>query len=526
MKRILPILIGAFAVLSANAQIIPNQYGYDKLSQYVDKFNDDDEELYINEYPNHKAKEFLAKNIPLFDCPDESINGTYYFRWWTFRKHIVKTEKGHVITEFLPKVRWSGEFNTIACPAGHHIREGRWLKDSQIIGDYVKFWSTAKHIRSYTFWYANSAYEYHLARPNEQMLKELYPTFKKNIQAWEKSNFSKTDKLFKQKDGADGMEISISGAMIMSWIGYRATINSYMFAEYETMAKIAQIIGNKDDVKFYTEKAQDLKARINSELWDKKDKFYKVMFPGNYGQLSDVRELHGYTPWYFNIPPEEYSVAWEQIKCKDGFKSKWGLTSAERRDPRFRLSYIGHECQWNGPVWPFSTSITLTALANFINNYKSDNVDKDDYFDALKTYADAHRRTTEDGRIVFWIDENQHPDTGDWISRTALRNWNGPKGWDYIERGKDYNHSTFNDLIITGLMGIRLGEGGKVAINPLAPDSWDYFAIENVPCKNKMLTILWDEDGTRYGKGKGFMIFANGKKIVQKDSVQKVEIDL
>lgn len=259
MKRILPILIGAFAVLSANAQIIPTQYGYDKFSQYIDKFNDDDEELYINEYPNHKAKEFLAKNIPLFDCPDESINGTYYFRWWTFRKHIVKSPKGYVITEFLPKVRWSGEFNTIACPAGHQIREGRWLKDSQIIGDYVKFWSTAKHIRSYTFWYATSAYEYHLARPNEEMLKELYPSFKKNIQAWEKSNFSKTDKLFKQKDGADGMEISISGAMIMSWMGYRATINSYMFAEYETMAKIAQLLGIKEDVKYYTEKQKTSK---------------------------------------------------------------------------------------------------------------------------------------------------------------------------------------------------------------------------------------------------------------------------
>lgn len=525
MKRILPIILGAFAIFSANAQIIPTQYGYDKLSQYVDKFNDDDEEIYINDYPNYVAKDFLAKNVPLFDCPDESINATYYFRWWTFRKHIVKTPKGYVVTEFLPKVRWAGEFNTIVCPAGHQIREGRWLRDANIIGEYVKFWSTAKHVRSYTFWYANSAYEYHLARPNLEMLKELYPALQANLKAWEKSHCSAKDKLFKQKDGSDGMEISISGAMIMNWTGYRPTINSYMFAEYEAMAKIAKLLNNPADAKFYSQKAQELKSLINSELWDKEDKFYKVMFHNNYGQLSDVRELHGYTPWYFNIPPEEYSVAWEQITTRKGFKAKWGLTTAEQRDPRFSLSYIGHECQWNGPVWPYSTSITLTALANFVNNYKSDNVDKDDYFDALKTYADAHRRTTEDGKVVFWIDENQHPYTGDWISRTALRNWNGKKG-ELLERGKDYNHSTFNDLIITGLMGVRLGEGGKVTINPLTPDSWKYFAIENVPCKNKMLTILWDKNGTRYGKGKGFMIFANGKKIVQKDKVQKVEIDL
>jgi hypothetical protein len=28
-----------------------------------------------------------------------------------------------------------------------------------------------------------------------------------------------------------------------------------------------------------------------------------------------------------------------------------------------------------------------------------------------------------------------------------------------------------------------------------------------------MLTILWDKNGKKYGKGKGFIIYANGKKI-------------
>ena len=80
---------------------------------YVDAFNEHDEELYAN-IPNAKAWEFLAANVPLMACPDKDIERTYYFRWWTYRKHVKKTPDGYVITEFLPKVPWSGKHNTIS----------------------------------------------------------------------------------------------------------------------------------------------------------------------------------------------------------------------------------------------------------------------------------------------------------------------------------------------------------------------------------------------------------------------------
>ena len=78
------------------------------LQKYVEQFNADDEELYANAIPNKSALEFLKNNIPLFECPDKNFERTYYFRWWTYRKHIKQTPDGYVITEFLPKVGWSG----------------------------------------------------------------------------------------------------------------------------------------------------------------------------------------------------------------------------------------------------------------------------------------------------------------------------------------------------------------------------------------------------------------------------------
>ena len=68
---------------------------------HVDRFNKDDEELYVNAVPNAAAWEFLKSNIPLFECPDEEIERTYYFRFWTYRKHLKETPDGWVVTEFL-----------------------------------------------------------------------------------------------------------------------------------------------------------------------------------------------------------------------------------------------------------------------------------------------------------------------------------------------------------------------------------------------------------------------------------------
>ena len=80
-----------------------------RLKNYVDRFNKNDNELYKQFISNDESFEFLNKNIPMIDLPNKEIEETYYFRWWTYRKHIKNTDDGFVITEFLPKVFWSGK---------------------------------------------------------------------------------------------------------------------------------------------------------------------------------------------------------------------------------------------------------------------------------------------------------------------------------------------------------------------------------------------------------------------------------
>jgi len=488
---------------------------------YVERFNRDDEELYAN-IPNARAWEFLEANIPLLECPDKDIERTYYFRWWTYRKHVRKTPDGYVITEFLPKVPWSAKHNTISCPAGHHFYEGRWLRDPRYLDDYAVFWfRKGGSPRRYSFWAADALYAYYLVKHNAGLITGLLDDLIANYRAWEKSRLE-DDGLFWQIDDRDGMEVSIGGS------GKRATINSYMYGDAAAIAKIARLAGRDDVAAEYQAKADKLRMLVQTKLWDRKAKFFKTLPRKAGARLVDVRELHGYTPWYFNLPEQGkgYEVAWRQLMDPNGFRAAFGPTTAEQRHPRFTISYKGHECQWNGPSWPLSTAVTLTAMANVLNNYEQDAVTKADYFETLKIYTKSHRLKRGDGRVVPWIDENLNPFTGDWIARTRLKAWRGGT-WDPRkggkERGKDYNHSSYCDLIITGLIGLRPRADDVVEVNPLLPEGkWGWFCLDRVGYHGHAITIAWDATGEKYGRGKGLRVLADGREIARSEGLHRV----
>ena len=107
--------------------------------------------------------------------------------------------------------------------------------------------------------------------------------------------------------------------------------------------------------------------------------------------------------------------------------------------------------------------------------------------------------------MVPWIDENLNPFTGDWLARTRLRTWEDGRTWDAgkggKERGKDYNHSTYCDLVINGLIGLRPRADAVVELRPLIPaGTWDYFCLDQVRYHGRWLTVLFDKTGRRYGR--------------------------
>ena len=511
------------------------------VGQYIDKFNNKDVELYQQFISNAEAKTFILDNVPLIDIPDKDIEETYYFRWWTYRKHIKNTKDGFVITEFLPEVYWSKKHNTINCPAAHHIYEGRWLRETKYVSDYIDFWlkKSEDGIRQYSFWVADATLSFHKINRNDSLIRDQLPFLLKNYEMWEAERRDKNNTLFWQYDTADGMEHTASGRILNNGVdaftvtATRPTINSYIYGDAMAIAQMAHLVDKPSVLASFSEKANRIKKSVQDRLWNKDLKFFTVL-PKNYVETDsplNIRELIGYVPWYFNLPDDkiEYATAWQKIKDTLGFAAPRGLTVTERSHPYFQISYKGHECQWNGPSWPFATTQTLKALANHINNYTNHQmVSKKDYYELLLQYAKSHKRINHKGETLNWIDENLNPFTGDWISRTRLKTWdNGTwsseKGG--VERGKDYNHSGFCDLVISDLLGLKPQIDGSIKLKPMVPESWDWFCIDRVVSNGREIRVVWDKDGEKYKLGQGFMIFINDKLVKKSATLKDITID-
>jgi hypothetical protein len=408
----LSVVLMASALLVHAAVLAPESFRH-----HIEYFNGMAKEEVANEIPDRIAWDWLKRNIPLFTCPDEDIEQIYYFRWWTYRKHVKKTPTGYILTEFLKPVKHATDYNAISCALGHHIAEGRWLETPDYIDQYIRFWlysgeggGLQKNYHQLSNWTAAAAYERWLADRRTGYLKSLLPGLVADYRAWESERLTASG-LFWQRDVSDGMEDSISGGRRVR--NLRPTINSYMYGNARAIAAIGRLAGAFDTAREFDEKADRLRQLAETRLWNPKSEFFETVLES--GDFAGVREQTGYTPWMFELPEPKrgFEKAWRQLMDPNGFLAPFGPTTAERRHPGFRIDEGGDDCQWNGPSWPFATTVTLKGLASVLNAPGApSSVTRADYLQVLRTYTKSQHLTLDDGRVIPWIDEDLNPLTG------------------------------------------------------------------------------------------------------------------
>jgi hypothetical protein len=189
---------------------------------YFDGFRHNVSEPYVHFIGSQTVEEWLSENIPLLDCPDKEIEEVYYFRWWTYSRHIKATTDGFIVSEFHPAVPWAGKHNSIVCAVGHHIYEGRWIVHGKYIEEYIRFWyKKGGNLRSYSNWLGEAIWQYCIVKGDFSLALDLLGYFIADYLAWEKTNLHESG-LFWSIDDRDGTEFSISGN------GLRPTLNSYL----------------------------------------------------------------------------------------------------------------------------------------------------------------------------------------------------------------------------------------------------------------------------------------------------------
>jgi hypothetical protein len=350
----------------------------------------------------------------------------------------------------------------------------------------------------------DAIYARYLVNGDGAFIQDIFPDLQADYQGWEGEKRASSG-LFWQFDVRDAMEETISGGRKEK--NARPSINAYMFGNARAMAHMARMQGDTAKAIVYDKKADTIKALVESKLWHESQQYFEVRKEQG-DTLARVREAIGYLPWYFGLPDSRFDVSWKHAADTNVFCAPFGLTTADRRHPGFR-THGCCKCEWDGPVWPFATSQTLTAMGTVLRDHQQSYVDRRTYFDLFETYVESQYYR---GRpyIGEYLDER----TGYWL-----------KGDE--ERSRYYNHSTFNDLVITGIAGLRPRADDIVEIDPLLPDGkWDWFCLDNVLYHGKLITILWDRDGRKYGKGKGLSLWVNGVKKASAPQLGKLQARL
>jgi hypothetical protein len=499
---LLSLLLGVVAVHAAPA-VLDAQ----KFEHHVTRFNTMEPTVAVGSTPREGAWEWLRENVPLFECPDANIEEIYWFRWYALRLQI-RPPSVHgrwTFTEFINRPK------TVSSALGHQLMETRWLRDQTVPADYIHYWlqgpegKPQPHLHKYSQWFAHALWSRWQVLRDPATSTALLDAVVADYRQWETERV-RDDGLFWQADVWDAMEESVSGGRKVKNV--RPTISDYMYGNALAIAELARLEGRRELAAEFATKAAGLRALVQKTLWNEQTVFFGSVTEQL--QPISVREQIGFIPWYFKLPEagRGYERAWAQLTDEKGFKAPFGITTTERREPTFRSRGTG-TCEWDGAVWPFATAQTLTALANVLRDYPQTAVTKADYFDAFKTYTKSH---AYDG--LPYIGEYLDETTGAWL-----------KGRD--PRSYYYNHSTYADLLITGVVGLRPRSDDVIEVSPLLPEgTWDWFCLDHVKYHGREVTILWDRDGKRYGRGAGLQVLVDGKQIAHAPTLTRLEAKL
>ena len=490
-----------------------------------------DQKALATRYFGADAPWFLA-NTPFLEIDDPEIQRIFYYRWQLLRSHIREIgPQGTTILEFLPPVPWAQEpYTDLNDSTSFHLAEARWLRNPAFVANLIDHeYPGGGNDRHFSESIAAASYAATLVTGDPAPALRNLPVMEHVFNLWD-DHRDRTRNLYWVEPLADATEYTIS-SIDASGAGFsdkshspdnqngftggqafRPSINAYQFANAQAIASLATLAHQPAVAADYTARAEAIRKATLDQLWNPAlqhftDRYQRSTPTVTAGDFIRGRELVGFTPWLYELPPTTdatYAPAWQHVLNPKELAGPAGLRTVEPTYPRYLTQYRFdgqtklRECQWNGPSWPFQTSQTLTAMANLLNDYPPAHVTPDDYVLLLRQYT--HQHFLSPGHPD--LQEDYDPDHG------------GPIVG--LPRSHHYAHSTFNDLILTGLLGIRPSAGDTLTIHPLLPSPASphpirFFALENLQYHGHTFTLLYDRDGTHFHRGSGLQVLVDGK---------------
>lgn len=507
----------------------------DKLDAFLKKGLTPDE--YSDE--SIAAYQKFFDQVPVFTSDDLLFDKTWWYRWYILRNATstpnfgylqyptVYEGRAHKTSKTPPLSVRGWEFSRlINLSSPLQMTDYRWFPDKELLHQFVRGYMTTgdengvlqsvftNHrgggFANFLIW---AIYRMYLVDGDKEFLKEILPKAKAVVDGTTKVYSSENDLLqVEKKHQRTGKEYQPSywyftdfptNGRDKSKITPLKRIDSsvYHYLNIKGLGLMMQAVGDPESEK-YLEMAKTLADQINEKTWDETTKFYydlhyqtdeKAMVKNIVGiypywaEISDELKLEGleklFDPAYFNTGSVFSSVARDCVAYAP--YGGWMGTMRSR-----------DSCMWDGPSWPYTNGIALDAIGrqSKLHVHRYD----EQFGEFLRKYARQHYRN---GNMAEpYLVEQYHAETGENLSDEP-----------------DYNHSYFNDLIVTYVAGVDVYED-RVVINPL-DIGLKYFHLYNLQIRGKCFDIELTKDGM-------FVVKVDGKLISETKGFAKVHVPL
>lgn len=484
----------------------------------------------ILDYKNRQVAEYDGwfDKVPVFHSDDALLNKTWWYRWFLLRHNYAEPSMGNMKHGVFYEGRSHKTAKDLYQPKGHeftqliplstpmHIVDCRWRQDDKecreallsLIDsmDQNYIFHTMMIDRMGTVYgnYAEWAfYQYALVHKDKDFIRLLLPMYKENVRGVLRSSKNNKDNLpicydhrrtgkeyqpsfWYFNDYPDNAKDNDSFTYLK-----RVDLAIYLYLNALGTAKLCEMIKDSDGAEFYA-LAEDLKVQVLSKMWDEKSGFFYDLHHET-GEKAYVKNVVGIYPLWAEINDDSHLKILDYYFSSQGFATGSAFASVSKDCPVYypQGSWKGNffkgrdGCMWDGPSWPYTTSIVLDAIAK--QSKKNGHAYDKEFAKYFKQYSLQHYRNhnLEEPYLV----EHYNSETGEMLSDEV-----------------DYLHSYYIDLVIRHIVGFCPSEEG-ICIEPV-DIGLCHFTLDNLMVQGKKYRI-------EYKKMEYYRVFHDEKIVFE-----------
>ncbi len=496
------------------------------------------------------------ESLPDFTCSDPYLQKYYWYRYYGLKLNtIVANDERLGLTHpcVFEGINLGWFRQHITYSAQCHMLEARWLHDPALAqGSLLNFVLNQQENGAFpgvikniykgnreltsnvAFYHANwgmAVRELHRVHPDRAFLEKISTALSRYAEYFDRErdkegsglydviNHWETGQEFMSRYQAVDSSSDEGGDLRLK--GLDATV--YLYQLQDTLAWMADELGNPYDATRWNEAAQKTRRAVLSMMWDGEQEFFYDVNPVTMKRIN-AKAAVGFYPFMAGIAGrEQLGTFYKHMFNEKEFWSPFPVPSTSMDDETFSADGEWKDkrlvCPWNGRTWLMTNSHAAEALCRAAVEIDPNLQPK--AVELLNKYI----------RMLFLDGDIERP--------SSYEYYNPFTGQAPFFRGtEDYMHSWIADLIIKYVVGVQPQDKGKIMLRPL-PFNLDYFTLDRLKIAGHWLKISWRKDVNtpvnplrREGRGDvpaapvGLAVWVDGELVEQRPNLQPLEIQL